>query len=417
VLLPANYHVATAFSLALDSIRAHKLRSFLTLLGVIIGVASVILVGAAIDGLGVYAEGITAKTFGSDSFLVAQIAAVGRLTSRELAQKQRYNKRIRPDDLKYLRSATGESIQYSPYQQRIEDVKGANQVYEGASIIGVSYTLPDIRDVPIEDGRFFTRTEEEMRRPVAVIGADIRAALFPSVSPLGQKIRIAGEEFTVIGLLERQGSSFGRSLDTPVYIPATVYWAMYGTQSGMAVFGKARPGTNLAMDDALDITRAALRSHFHAQPGKPDNFDTLTPDSVRSFIDQVLGIIAAIVVPVTSISLVVGGIVIMNIMLVSVTERTREIGIRRSLGAREADIMLQFLTESVILSLTGGLMGLIVGVVLSYAASALFGATFKVTLPYVFISIVVSSLVGIISGWYPARRAANLDPVAALRAE
>jgi putative ABC transport system permease protein len=417
VLLPANYHVATAFSLALDSIRAHKLRSFLTLLGVIIGVASVILVGAAIDGLGVYAEGITAKTFGSDSFLVAQIAAVGRLTSRELAQKQRYNKRIRPDDLKYLRSATGESIQYSPYQQRIEDVKGANQVYEGASIIGVSYTLPDIRDVPIEDGRFFTRTEEEMRRPVAVIGADIRAALFPSVSPLGQKIRIAGEEFTVIGLLERQGSSFGRSLDTPVYIPATVYWAMYGTQSGMAVFGKARPGTNLAMDDALDITRAALRSHFHAQPGKPDNFDTLTPDSVRSFIDQVLGHIAAIVVPVTSISLVVGGIVIMNIMLVSVTERTREIGIRRSLGAREADIMLQFLTESVILSLTGGLMGLIVGVVLSYAASALFGATFKVTLPYVFISIVVSSLVGIISGWYPARRAANLDPVAALRAE
>ena len=273
--LPPNYHVATAFFLALDSIRAHKLRSFLTLLGVIIGVASVILVGAAIDGLGVYAEGITAKTFGADSFLVAQIASVGQLTARKRAEKLRYNKRIRPDDLAYLRSATGGEIQYSPYQQRIEDVKGADQVYEGASIIGVSHTLPDIRDVPIADGRFFTETEEQMRRRVAVIGEDIRAALFPAVSPLGQSIRIAGEEFTVIGLLERQGSSFGRSLDNPVYIPATVYWEIYGSQGGMAVFGKARPATNLGLDDALDITRSALRSHFHTQLGKPDNFDTL----------------------------------------------------------------------------------------------------------------------------------------------
>jgi putative ABC transport system permease protein len=407
----------TAISLAFDSIRAHKLRSFLTLLGVIIGVASVILVGAAIDGLGVYAENITAKAFGSDSFLVAQIAAVGRLTSRQLVDKQRRNKRIRPDDVAYLRAATGDSIIYSPYAQRADDVKGENQVYEGASILGVSATLPDMRDVPLEDGRFFSEMEESMRKPVAVIGQDIRDALFLGLSPIGRTIRVSGTEFTVVGLLERQGSSFGRSLDNPVYIPITVYYELYGGQRGTAVFGKGRPGTGLNMNSALDITRSALRSHFHTPPGKDDNFDTLTPDSVRSFVDSILGVIAAVVVPITSISLVVGGIVIMNIMLVSVTERTREIGIRKSLGARQGDIMMQFLIESVILSLVGGLVGLASGALAALALSALFGATLKITMGYVLLAIMVSSAVGIISGWYPARRAARLDPVAALRAE
>jgi len=409
--------IVTAASLALDSIRAHKLRSFLTLLGVIIGVASVILVGAAIDGLGVYAENVTAKAFGTDSFLVAQIASVGRLSGKQLAEKQRRNKRIRPDDVTYLRTVTGERIIYSPYAQHSEDVKGDNQVYEGGNVLGASYTLPEIRDIPLESGRFFTETEERMRKPVAVIGQDIRTALFHETPPLGRTIRVAGVEFTVIGLLERQGSSFGRSLDDPVYIPMSIYNQMYGSQRGSAVFGRARPASGLDMEQALDLARGALRSHFHARPGQEDNFDTLTPDSVRTFVDQILGVIAAVVVPVTCISLVVGGIVIMNIMLVSVTERTREIGIRKSLGARQGDIMLQFLTESVMLSLAGGLAGLAAGTLVAALLSALFGATLKITAPYVLLSIFVSSAVGIISGWYPARRAARLDPIAALRAE
>ncbi|MBS1877633.1 MAG: ABC transporter permease [Acidobacteria bacterium] len=411
------YDLTTAAALALDSIRAHKLRSFLTLLGVIIGVASVVLVGSAIDGLGVYAEGITAKAFGSDSYLIAQIASVGRLTRKQLADKQRRNKRIMPEDVAYLRETTGDKIIYSPYQQTFQDVKAENQVYEAAVVIGASYTLPEIRDVPITDGRFFNETEERMRRPVAVIGTDIRDNLFGGANPIGKSLRVSGVSFEVVGLLEQQGSSFGRSLDNPIYMPVTVYNQLFGGKRGMAVFGKARSETGLKMDDALDVTRVALRSHFHARPGQDDNFDFLTPDSVRSFIDSVLGVIAAVVVPITGISLVVGGIVIMNIMLVSVTERTREIGIRKSLGARQSDIMLQFLTESVILSAAGGLMGLAAGMGVATLLSAVFGATLKVTLPYVLLAIFVSSAVGILSGWYPARRAARMDPVEALRAE
>ena len=409
--------LGTAASLALDSIRAHKLRSFLTLLGVIIGVASVILVGAAIDGLGVYAEGITAKAFGTDSYLIAQVAAVGRLTRKQIVQKQKYNKRLRPEDVTFLRSSTGGSVMYSPYQQRTEDVKGNNQLYEGATIIGASSDLPDIRDVPVLEGRFFTETEERMKQPVCIIGQDIRTALFPDSSGIGKHLRVSGMDFTVVGLLERQGSNFGRSLDNPVYISAPLYQALFGNRNGFTVFGKGRPGSGLEMNESLDVTRAALRSHFHTAPGKDDNFDVLTPDSVRSFVDSILGVIAAIVVPVTSISLLVGGIVIMNIMLVSVTERTREIGIRKSLGARRSDIMMQFLTESVILSIAGGLIGVILGAAVCAGLTALFGTTLKITLPYVALSIFVSSTVGMVSGWYPARRASRLDPVVALRAE
>jgi len=412
-----TYALLTACQLAVDSIVAHKLRSALTLLGIVIGVASVVLVGAAIDGLGSYAEESTARAFGTDSYLVAQIAQVGRSTRSERAAKLRRNKRIRMEDLAYLRATTGNLILYSPYRLRIEDVKRRSLTLEGATVIGVNAALAEIRDLAIEQGRFFTEQEERMRQPVAVVGWEVAQTLFPGESPLDQIILIRGLDFRVVGVQEKMGSTGGQNQDNQVFLPSAWFTRLFGPETSMAVFGKPRPDSGLDFYSGLDITRVALRTRFHTPPGAEDNFDTLTPDAIRGFVDQVLGLVAAVVVPVTCISLVVGGIVVMNIMLVSVTERTREIGIRKSLGAHRADIMLQFLTEAVMLAACGGVLGVVTGVAGARLLSIFFEVELPVTTTYVVLGIAVSSLAGILSGWYPASRAANMDPVEALRAE
>ena len=412
------YQFSNAFRLAMDSIRAHKLRSFLTLLGVIIGVASVIMVGAAISGLGVYAEQSTAKAFGSESFLVAQIAGTGRLSRREFFEKIKRNKPIRTADARFLESVNGERVLYSPYRNHTSDVKRENLICEDTTIVGVSADMVNIRDIGVVDGRFFTSQEDRSRAFVAVIGETVRTTLFgPDMSPLNRTIRIAGVEFTVIGQQEKLGSSFGRDQDKSIYIPASAFDRMYGPGNGFALFGRPKPGNGLTLEAALDETRVALRTRFHARPGQPDNFDVLTPDAIRGFIDQVLGMIAAIVVPVTCISLVVGGIVIMNIMLVSVTERTREIGIRKSLGARREDVMMQILIEAVVLAVLGGAIGVALGAAVTAVLGRVFELKLAITPGYVVLALSVSSIVGVASGWYPASRAARLDPVEALRAE
>jgi putative ABC transport system permease protein len=410
---------STAFQLAFDSLRAHKLRTFLTLLGVIIGVSSVVIVGAAIEGMGNYAEVTTSKVFGSDSFLVAQMVQLGRTTRKERAERMRRNKPIREDELDYLRATTGDRILYSPYTQRVDDIKHNEVTFEAATILGVSATLPEIREVTLVEGRFFTEQEERNRQPVAIIGDEIRVKFFPETSPLGKSFKLRGLDFQVVGVQEKLGSSGQRTQqDNPVYIPATVYWKLYGEgRGGFGIFGKARPGTGLDLEEALDVTRVALRARFHTLPGKPDTFDWLTPDSIRSFVENILALVSAVVIPVTAISLVVGGIVIMNIMLVSVTERTREIGVRKAVGARREDIMLQFLIEATMMSALGGSMGLALGWCIVTIASRIIEVPLAITVPYAVLAIFVSSAVGIASGWYPASRASKLDPVVALRAE
>ena len=407
-----------AFRLAADSLRTHKLRSFLTLLGVIIGVASVIMVGAAIAGLGVYAEESTAKAFGPESFLVAQIAATGRLSRRQYFDKIKRNKPIHNADARFLESLNGDRVLYSPYRNHASDIKHDNLTCEQASILGASADLAGIRDIGVVDGRFFTQQEDRSRAFVAVIGETVRTTLFPGeASPLGRMVRIEGVEFTVIGVQEKLGSAFGRDQDNSAYIPISAFDRLYGPGTGFALFGRPKPGSGLTLQEALDLTRVALRTRFHARPGQDDNFDTLTPDAIRGFIDQLLSMVAAVVVPVTCISLLVGGIVIMNIMLVSVTERTHEIGVRKALGARHSDVMLQVLIEAVMLAMIGGAMGVTVGALVTELLGRIFDLSLHITAGYVALALGVSSLVGVASGWYPASRAAKLDPVVALRAE
>jgi putative ABC transport system permease protein len=409
---------ANAFRLAMDSIRAHKLRSFLTLLGVIIGVASVILVGAAIDGLNVYAKDSTSKAFGAESFIVAQMVGQGRISRTEMFRRLKRNKPIRDADLRFMEAVAGDDVLYSPYRNHNSDVKRENLSCDDTTVTGASADLATIRDIDLSDGRFFTETEDRARLNVAVIGETVKQALFPlGVSPLDKTIHIEGIDFTVVGVLEKLGSAFGRDQDKNLYIPAGAFERLYGSGLGFPVFGRPKPGSGLSLQQALDETRVALRTRFHTRPGDPDNFDNMTPDAVRGFIDQILGMVAVVVVPVTCISLVVGGIVIMNIMLVSVTERTQEIGLRKSLGARRGDILLQILIEAVALASVGGAMGVAAGAVVALVLGQIFSLKLHITLGYVVLSIGVSSIVGIASGWYPAARASRLDPVVALRAE
>jgi putative ABC transport system permease protein len=412
-----RYELLTAIALAFDSVRSHKLRSFLTLLGVIIGVASVILVGAGIAGLGVYAEQSTAKAFGTESYLVAQVAQAGNMSRREYFDRLKTNKPITMQEYRFLREANQDNTIYSPYRQNVADFKRENVTQEDSIVIGAASALADIRDIGVVSGRFFTDQEERSRTYVAIIGDDTRLTLFPEGSPLGKTFKIKGIDFRVIGVQERLGSAFGVSRDNNAYIPITCFNRIFGTGNGFALFARAKPDTKLTMQDSLDLTRVSLRTRFHEQPGQKDRFDILTPDSIRGFVDQILGMIAVIVVPVTLISLVVGGIVIMNIMLVSVTERTREIGIRKALGARRFTVLLQILIESIMLSSLGGLIGIGIGAALTFALGKAFDLTLHITASYVALSICVSTSVGLISGWYPASRASKLDPIEALRSE
>jgi putative ABC transport system permease protein len=403
-----------ALVIAVDSIWSHKLRSFLTLLGVIIGVASVVAVGAAIEGFGTYVNDRLTSVFGSNSFILARIARID-ISEEEWEKLIKRNKRVYPDDLRAVEERCEGCAAISPVLRTRDDAKFGNETFYDADVTGVSADLPRIQQLKVAEGRFLNSFDIDHARPLAFIGADIRKQLFGPIDVVGKEIKVGGDSFTILGVEESNGSFFGNSMDSSIYIPYTAFLKKYGMRRSLEV--RIKSDSAPTFQSTQDEVRVIMRSRHHLRPNQEDDFDILASQAIQNSVDQFTGAIAAVVTPITLISLVVGGIVIMNIMLVTVTERTKEIGTRKAVGARRRDIMMQFLIESGLLASCGGVIGLL----LAYGICVLIRATtpvpMTVTIFYVLISVATSGGIGIISGIYPAYKASKLDPIVALSRE
>jgi putative ABC transport system permease protein len=402
-----------AVKIALQSLWANKLRSILTLLGVVIGVASVIAVVTLVNGANTY---VTTKfsSYGADVFTVSKMPQI--ITSSEDYQRYQKRKNILFSDFLYIQEnckrCTGIGAQQATTGLI---VRGTHSVTD-TQIRGYTWQMPSLQNLNIEQGRGFTETDEEHASRVAIIGTDIQDHLFPGINPLGQELRVDGTQYTVIGVSEKQGSTFGQSQDNWVGVPLTSFQRNYGTQKTLTIYVKAG-SAGLVLQDAADEVRVLMRSQRHDLPGTPDSFELDTNNTLVGFFSTITNSFGAVAGAIALISLVVGGIVIMNIMLVSVTERTREIGIRKALGARPKDILIQFLIESGTMALVGGAFGVLGGIAVAQAITILAGFPSTVAFWSVLAGLFMATSTGVFFGVYPARKAAQLDPIVALRAD
>jgi putative ABC transport system permease protein len=403
-----------SFGIALDSIWSHKLRSILTLLGIIIGVASVVAVGGAIEGLGAYVSDRLVSTFGSNTFTLSRIARLN-LSAEDWEKINKRNKRIYRDDLRAVRAKCADCVAIAPTLQRRDDAKAGNHTYYDATINGVNSDMLKIQEFDLAQGRFITNIDVEHSRNLAVIGDAISKELFGPLGAVGREIKIGGDSYLVVGVEAESGSFFGQSMDANVYIPYTAYLKQYGSRQSISARIKAQ--SDAVLDRTQDQVRVIMRARHNLRPGQEDDFDLLASATIQEAIGQITGAIATVVVPITLISLLVGGIVIMNIMLVTVTERTPEIGMRKALGARQSDILLQFLVESSLLAALGGVLGLLMGSAVCAIVRGTTPIPMTVTVNYVLLSLLVSGGIGLIFGVYPALKASRLDPIVALSRE
>jgi putative ABC transport system permease protein len=403
-----------ALKLALSAIFGHKLRSFLTLLGVIFGVATVIVVVSLIEGFNAYVDEKIAN-IGTNAFSVSKFSIDDFSSVEALNAARRRNKDVTLDDAAAL-IARGGSIREVGAQEDIAgDVKfGATNL----SRVHISATTPNIAEIArieASEGRYFNKPEEDSRSNVTFIGADVADKLFPTAYPLGQTIRIDGRPFVVFGVGKAKGSVFGQPQDMYVSMPLSTFLAVYGSRRSLNLSVTSTSADTY--QDAVEEARVVMRTRRKLGANEKDNFGIITPSAINELRNKIFGTIQIAAIGITSISLVVGGIVIMNIMLVSVTERTKEIGIRKSIGARRSDILKQFLAESTILSLLGGSIGIAIAYALAKLVAILTPVPTVLPLLAVTVALFVSASVGLISGVYPAWRAAGLDPIEALRAE
>jgi putative ABC transport system permease protein len=403
---------ADAARIALQSILAHKLRALLTLIGIIIGVASVVIVGAAISGLNTYVmEKITA-VLGVNHFMIGRMAHEGRLSEEEWERMNRRNKILHLDDYEWVRDHCAACEEVGAQLMNQIDIKQNGEELFGVQIQGCTPNMQVIEDKTIDEGRFFLQQEYDTASMVAVIGADLKDKFFPGQDPVGKTVSVRGLPMTVVGVEEKRGSMFGQSFDKQMYVPLTAYRKIFGGRQSIQIHGKS--ASREQFDAAIEDARTALRNKHKLAGGEDDDFGLVNTGEVAGEVDSFTSGIALVVVPITAISLLVGAIVVMNIMLVSVTERTFEIGLRKALGATRRQMLLQFLIESSALTTCGGILGFLLAVGVAWLITLTTGVTMTVTLFYVLLSIGVSGGIGIIAGIYPAFRASRLDPIVAL---
>jgi putative ABC transport system permease protein len=403
-----------AASVALDSLRSSKLRSFLTLLGIILSTTTLIAVMAVIHGMDVYVAE-TASSMGNDGFSVLRVAFTGPRDPRRFLEAQRVNPELRREEYAFLKERAHLIREFSISANRSVKATYGSDYVDGVLCTGITSNGALLTNTKIANGRFFTDIEDERRMNVVLIGADLKDRFYPNVDPVGKTIDLDGLPFQIIGVGEPKGSVFGQSQDNYVSIPDQTYFKIYGDRTGIRYNFAAIDRDHL--QEAEDEITSLLRAYRHLRPGKDDNFGIQSSDSLVSTWDQLTGAIASAAVGVVSIFMLVGGVVIMNIMLAVVSERTREIGVRKSVGARRRDIMNQFLVESSMLAGIGGFIGVAVAWIAAVAVRNLTPVPMEVPLSAVAIGVSLSAIVGLFFGIYPARRAARLDPIVALRAE
>ncbi|MGB8495474.1 MAG: ABC transporter permease [Candidatus Acidiferrum sp.] len=398
--------------LALSALRAHKLRSFLTLLGVILAVTTLVAVMSVIAGLNLYVADRVAN-LGANVFLVHRF---GIITSQDQWIKAQKRPLINYDDYARLRDSMKLASAVAAEEDHFVEVKSGNLTMENVQMYGTTANFAEVRNLNVAQGRFITPADEEHHSEVVFIGPDLAAKFFPNVDPLGKTLRVQTHTYEVIGVAEALGSAFGQSQDNYMIMPLSAWRKGWHTNEDWLTIFVQAPSQEL-MAASEDEARMFFRAWRHLPYDAPDNFAILGSDSIMQLWHDLTKNIAFVAMALVSIFLVVGGIVIMNIMLASVTERTREIGLRRSLGARKKHILLQFMTESAVLAAVGGIIGIIAAYAIVFFVKNVFSFPMETPIGAVILSLCLSTAVGLFFGIFPAMRAAKLDPIEALRSE
>lgn len=409
----ARVHVGESISMAMGSLWGHKLRTFLTLLGIIIGVLTIIAVVSIIQGLNDYVYTKFAF-FGANDFSVTRTSFMS--ISIEELRKQQKRKNLTLDDMRLLQRRCRHCELIGASVSTGRSVKYKNQYLKAVAISGITYQDHLIGSVmELERGRHIRKEDEGRSRSVCIIGADVRDNLFPYLDPLGKRLKVGSHNFLIIGVAEAKGKLLGFSQDNFVRIPISTFQKLYGSRQSVSI--NIHTASQEQMELAQDEVRTLLRSKRHVPFGTPDDFSFQTSDQFIDIYKSATTGIYFAMIAIASLALLVGGIVVMNIMLVAVTERTSEIGIRMAIGARRSDILLQFLVEAATMSTVGGAIGIILGFALAQAVSAATSMPSSIDPASIVVAICLSASVGLFFGIYPANKAAKLDPIQALRTE